>query len=231
MVRDGVAAVRSSQLQQNFPDVCPQDERPFVNALDETVRECTVNVPGSCPAHFLCRFNAKKNRYYCCAPTSERRAVFRAKKTSLPQRCFMNSRSECADDVCKDGAKFLVDDGTKMPKICSPGLFSSCPLGYRCHLRKPQSVSGFCCKVSSNSVTEGCPPGEYALTSNEKIVECDPFNNGSRTCPAAFSCQYAMLFQRYQCCGKQPPEEQERIEQGSFQHFPSLCSTLLECLF
>ncbi|KAL6727225.1 hypothetical protein Aduo_009120 [Ancylostoma duodenale] len=230
-------------------DVCPQDERPFVNAMDETVRECAVNVPGSCPAHFLCRFNAKKNRYYCCAPTSENlcpegRAVFRAKKTALPQRCFVNSRNECADgfscqssvkgvtqgfccserNVCKDGAKFLVDDSTKMPKICSSGLFNACPLGYRCHLRKPQSVSGFCCKVNSNTVTEGCPPGEYALTSNEKIVECDPFNSESgcppsqvaflkgnnplvctssgNNCPLGYFCQFSDKNKQFQCCGR-----------------------------
>ncbi|KAK6041511.1 hypothetical protein COOONC_20984 [Cooperia oncophora] len=95
-----------------------------------------------------------------------------------------------------------------MPRICTPGLYHSCPLGYQCQLPKPQSTSGFCCKVDINAVTEGCPPAEYALTSEQKVVECDPFN-ASRSCPAGFTCQFAVLFQRYQCCGKVPSDESE----------------------
>ncbi|KHJ92104.1 EB module [Oesophagostomum dentatum] len=165
----------------------------------------------------------------------EGRAAFRAKKTSSPQQCLMNVPTECADgfscqskvkgvtqgyccsekSVCKDNAKFLLDDGTKMPKVCTPGLYQSCPMGYRCQLRTPQSTSGFCCKVSAKIATEGCPPGQYALVRKEKIVECSPFN-GDASCPATFSCQYAVEFQKYQCCGHQPLEEEEQDEQGQF---------------
>ncbi|VDM67080.1 unnamed protein product, partial [Strongylus vulgaris] len=163
----------------------------------------------------------------------EGRAIFRAKETSLPRRCLMNVPRECAEGfscqsrirgatqgfccVCKDNARFLLDDGTKMPKICSHGLFSNCPPGYSCQLRMPLLSSGFCCKVSGNVVTasqrivEGCPPGEYALTRDDKIVDCDPFSSKS-SCPLTFSCQYAVAFRRYQCCGTQPPEEQEKIQ-------------------
>ncbi|CAJ0597522.1 unnamed protein product [Cylicocyclus nassatus] len=164
-------------------NICPKDERPYMET-DDTVRECAVNIPGSCPSHFLCRFNSKMNKYYCCAPAVE--------------------------GVCKDNAKYLVDDGTKMPRICTPGLLSACPAGYSCQLRMPFSTSGYCCQLSSNVVMEGCPPGEYALTKAKKIVECDPFNGSS--CPSSFSCQFAVAFQRYQCCGNQPPEEQQKVE-------------------
>jgi hypothetical protein len=44
--------------------VCPEGEKAYVNAADMSVRECLINVDGSCPASYLCRFNAQKNRYY-----------------------------------------------------------------------------------------------------------------------------------------------------------------------
>uniref|UniRef100_A0A8R1DIZ4 BPTI/Kunitz inhibitor domain-containing protein n=1 Tax=Caenorhabditis japonica TaxID=281687 RepID=A0A8R1DIZ4_CAEJA len=218
-------------------DVCPDEERAFINSLDETVRECAINVPGSCPADFLCRFNAQRNRYYCCAPTTENvcpdgRALFRAKKTLLPIRCTLNNPNTCPDgyscqsrsknvlqgfccsarNICKGDSEFLMDEKSKMPRICTPGAFISCPVGYRCHKQTPSSMSGFCCRGEINAISEGCPPGEYAYAKKKEIVACDPFNPENKGCPATFSCQYAVAFQRYQCCGKDPIEENE-IEQ------------------
>ncbi|CAO4368107.1 unnamed protein product [Caenorhabditis nigoni] len=218
-------------------DVCPSEERAFINSLDETVRECAINVPGSCPADFLCRFNAQRNRYYCCAPTTENvcpdgRALFRAKKTLLPIRCTLNNPNTCPDgyscqsrsknvlqgfccsarNVCKGDSEFLMDEKSKMPRICTPGAFISCPVGYRCHKQTPSSMSGFCCRGEINAISEGCPPGEYAYAKKNEVVACDPFNPENKGCPATFSCQFAVAFQRYQCCGKDPIEEDE-IEQ------------------
>ena len=67
-----------------------------------------------------------------------------------------------------------------------------------------------------NAVTEGCPPGEYAYTLKNQVVSCDPFNPQNKPCPDKYSCQYAISYQRYQCCGKEPIEEDEVIsyEQG-----------------
>ncbi|KAK6041512.1 Kunitz/Bovine pancreatic trypsin inhibitor domain protein [Cooperia oncophora] len=50
---------------------CPADERPYMVSVDETVKECSMNIPGSCPTQFLCRFNLQRNKYYCCAPNPE----------------------------------------------------------------------------------------------------------------------------------------------------------------
>ena len=50
--------------------VCPVGEKAFVNAKDQSVRECIINNEGSCPSGYLCRFNFLKNRYYCCAALS-----------------------------------------------------------------------------------------------------------------------------------------------------------------
>ncbi|PIO58165.1 hypothetical protein TELCIR_20405, partial [Teladorsagia circumcincta] len=163
-------------------EYCAEGERPYMVSIDESVKECSANVPGSCPAQFLCRFNLQRNKYYCCAPNPE--------------------------SVCKGDAQYIVDDGSKMPRICTPGLFHSCPLGYQCQLPKSQSTSGFCCKVDINAITEGCPPTEYALTNDRKVVECNPFNS-TQSCPAGFTCQFAVLFQRYQCCGKNPSDATE----------------------
>ncbi|KAK6742680.1 hypothetical protein RB195_010126 [Necator americanus] len=224
---------------------CPKDEQPYMNPLDESVRECAMNVPGTCPAHFLCRFNGKKNRYYCCAPSAENlcpegRALYRSKKTSLPLRCFINSPNVCSNgfscqsrtkevtqgfccskkSVCRDDAKFLLDEKTKMPMICTSGSFSYCPMGYRCQMLKLHSSTGFCCKVSSVQRTEryqccggqssveeetmreegyGCPPSQVAFLLNNEIVLCTSSEN---KCPLGYFCQFSAKNKRYQCCGQ-----------------------------
>ncbi|TKR64319.1 hypothetical protein L596_024878 [Steinernema carpocapsae] len=113
-------------------------------------------------------------------------------------------------DVCKGNAEFLIDDKTKMPRMCSPGAFISCSTGYKCH-KQQNSQHGFCCKGHISAMTEGCPPGEYVYTKKKQIVACDPFNPENQPCPATYSCQYAVNFQRYQCCGKDPIEEEEAV--------------------
>uniref|UniRef100_A0A7E4W2H1 Kunitz/Bovine pancreatic trypsin inhibitor domain protein n=1 Tax=Panagrellus redivivus TaxID=6233 RepID=A0A7E4W2H1_PANRE len=217
-------------------DVCPEGERPFINSIDESVKECTINVPGTCPSNFLCRFSASRNRYHCCASKSgnvcpDGRALYRQPNNMQPMRCTLNGlQSGCPDgyscqsraqgvlqgyccssqNVCKGGAEFLIDDRSNMPKICTPGAFISCPTGYRCQ-KSPGGVNGHCCKGEIAAITEGCPPGEYAYSLKREIVSCDPFNPQNKPCPESYSCQYAIAFQRYQCCGKEPIEEEETI--------------------
>ncbi|KAI6187724.1 hypothetical protein M3Y98_00275600 [Aphelenchoides besseyi] len=218
-------------------DVCPEGEKAYVNPLDESVKECTINMAGSCPSNYLCRFSPVHNRYYCCASRSgnvcpDGRAIYRISKTLQPTRCTLSSaQNPCPDgfscqsrvadvlqgyccssqNVCRGGADFLIDETTKMPKICMPGAFVSCPTGYRCY-KSPGSTSGYCCKGDNNmAITEGCPPGEFAYTRKREIVNCDPFNMQDKGCPMHYSCQYALAFQRYQCCGKEPIDEDEEI--------------------
>uniref|UniRef100_A0A1I7XAX5 Kunitz/Bovine pancreatic trypsin inhibitor domain protein n=1 Tax=Heterorhabditis bacteriophora TaxID=37862 RepID=A0A1I7XAX5_HETBA len=245
-------------------DVCPKEERAYINALDESIRECAINVPGSCPANFLCRFSSGKNRYYCCNYYNSKefltfisntknvrakfdyfyemiiiylsldvcpdgRALYRVSKSLLPVRCTMNSPNVCADgyscqsrsvgvlqgfccsarNVCKGDAEFLMDEKTKMPRICTPGAFISCPVGYRCYRHSPFLTNGFCCKGEITAFSEGCPPNEYAFTHKGQVTTCDPFNPENKGCPTTFSCQFSITFQRYQCCGKDPIEEEE----------------------
>lgn len=73
--------------------MCPETEKAYVNAADMSVRECLINVDGelvcfdlfdvlclgSCPANYLCRFNALKNRYFCCASISGGELKLKAK--------------------------------------------------------------------------------------------------------------------------------------------------------
>lgn len=51
---------------ETFTGVCPNGEKAYMNAYDSSARECVINVEGSCPDKYLCRFNMQKNRYYCC---------------------------------------------------------------------------------------------------------------------------------------------------------------------
>ena len=64
-------------------DVCPEGERAFINAIDESVKECAINVAGSCPSNFLCRFSANHNRYYCCASKTGSRCFVLKYTTNL----------------------------------------------------------------------------------------------------------------------------------------------------
>uniref|UniRef100_A0A914C9P6 BPTI/Kunitz inhibitor domain-containing protein n=1 Tax=Acrobeloides nanus TaxID=290746 RepID=A0A914C9P6_9BILA len=217
-------------------DVCPEGERAFINAIDESVKECAINLAGACPTGFLCRFSPNHNRYYCCASKSgnvcpDGKALYRVSKTLEPNRCTLNSASNTCPDgyscqsrahnvlqgycctaqnVCKGGGEFYIDDRSKMPKICTPGAFITCPVGYRCQ-KAINSVNGYCCKGEITAVTEGCPPGEYAYTQQKVVVRCDPFNPENLGCPEQYSCQYAISHQRYQCCGKEPYEEEEVV--------------------
>lgn len=100
-----------------------------------------------------------------------------------------------------------------MPKICMQGAFSACDEGYRCY-KAANSANGYCCKGEGSVIAGGCPPGEYAFTKKDEIVQCDPFNLQDKGCPAKYSCQYALTFQRYQCCGKEPVEEEEIVTVG-----------------
>ncbi|CAD5219795.1 unnamed protein product [Bursaphelenchus xylophilus] len=221
-------------------DVCPEGEKAYVNPLDETVKECTINMAGSCPADYLCRFSPSHNRYYCCASRNgnmcpDGRALYRTPRTFLPTRCTLSQvQNGCPDgfscqsrvdgvlqgycctsnSVCRNGADFLIDDKTKMPQVCMPGAFAMCPAGYRCNKASNSASTGYCCKGEIKAITEGCPPGEYAYTKQKEIVQCDPFNIQDKGCPAHYSCQYAIAFQRYQCCGKEPLDEEALETQG-----------------
>jgi hypothetical protein len=90
----------------------------------------------------------------------------------------------------------LVDDKTKMPKVCLLGALSACPPGYRCS-KSQNSLTGYCCKGEIAPVTEGCPKDlPYAFTRQRQIVSCDPFNPQDKECPTHYSCQYALSLQR-----------------------------------
>ncbi|KAH7731228.1 protein T22F7.3 [Aphelenchoides avenae] len=200
--------------------VCPDGEKAYMNAMDESVKECTINVPGSCPANYLCRFSPSRNRYFCCASKTgnvcpDGKALFRMAKTLQPTRCTLNTpMNTCPDSftyVCREGGEFLIDEKTKMPKLCMPGSFQSCPNGYRCY-KSAGNHNGYCCKGETTAVTEGCPPGEYAYMKRSEVIQCDPFNIQNKGCPPKYTCQYATSFQRYQCCGKEPIEEDEMVE-------------------
>lgn len=103
----------------------------------------------------------------------------------------------------------MVDEKTKMPRICMLGAFMACPPGYRCS-KSHSSLTGHCCKGDIVAVTEGCPKDlPYAFTRKREIVSCDPFNLQDKECPPHYSCQYAISLQRYQCCGKEPMDEDE----------------------
>lgn len=92
-------------------EVCPDGEKAYVNAVDMGVRECLINVEGSCPSNYLCRFNALKNRYYCCASITgdlcpAGKALYREPSSKGPIRCTISSNSNqcpngytCQSDV------------------------------------------------------------------------------------------------------------------------------------
>uniref|UniRef100_A0A914GXV3 BPTI/Kunitz inhibitor domain-containing protein n=1 Tax=Globodera rostochiensis TaxID=31243 RepID=A0A914GXV3_GLORO len=160
------------------------------------------------------------------------RALFRAPKTLHPLRCIFGSKvsvvEQCPegfscqsrvpddlqghccsiDEICRGGMPFLPDDRTQMPKSCVPGAFSACPSAFHCEKSHTSAIrsGGICCKRrqmnGKDGQPDGCPPGESVLFREFVVVQCDPFNTQYKSCPARFTCQFASIHQRYQCCAK-----------------------------
>ncbi|CAJ0941855.1 unnamed protein product, partial [Mesorhabditis belari] len=211
-------------------DVCPDGEKAYVNAADMSVRECLINVEGSCPSNYLCRFNALKNRYYCCASISGElcpsgKALYREPASKAPIRCTISSNSNqcpnsysCQSDVpgafqgyccsanalCPNKAEFYLEEKTQMPRSCTMGSFITCPTGFTCQSNSADAKNGHCCRGEEKSVSDGCPPNEYVYMKDNEIAPCDPFNPPNAPCPNGYSCQWSLANQRYQCCGATP---------------------------
>uniref|UniRef100_A0A914C9V7 BPTI/Kunitz inhibitor domain-containing protein n=1 Tax=Acrobeloides nanus TaxID=290746 RepID=A0A914C9V7_9BILA len=208
-------------------EVCPEGEKAYVNAADMGVRECLINVDGSCPSNYLCRFNALKNRYYCCASITgdlcpSGKALYRDASSKSPIRCTISASSAqcpngytCQSDVpgafqgyccsasylCPNKAEFFIEENTQMPRSCTVGAFITCPNGYSCQSTQNEYTTGHCCKGDVVSVSDGCPPNEFVYMKDNQIATCDPFNPPNAPCPTGYSCQWSISNQRYQCCG------------------------------
>ncbi|KAJ1358571.1 hypothetical protein KIN20_017038 [Parelaphostrongylus tenuis] len=211
-------------------EVCPEGEKAYVNAVDMSVRECLINVEGSCPNNYLCRFNALKNRYYCCASITgdlcpAGKALYREPSSKAPIRCTISSSSNqcptsytCQSDVpgafqgyccsasylCPNKSEFYLEESNQMPRSCTVGAFITCPNGYSCQSTQTEFTTGYCCKGEVASLSDGCPPNEYVYMKDNQIAPCDPFNPPNAPCPNGYSCQWSLANQRYQCCGATP---------------------------
>ncbi|PAV76107.1 hypothetical protein WR25_21575 isoform B [Diploscapter pachys] len=211
-------------------DVCPEGEKAYVNAVDMSVRECLINVEGSCPSNYLCRFNAQKNRYYCCASITgdlcpSGKALYREPSSKSPIRCTISASANqcpngysCQSDVpgafqgyccsssflCPNRAEFHIEESSQMPRSCTVGAFITCPNGFSCQSTQNEFTTGFCCKGEIASVSDGCPPNEFVYMKDNQIAPCDPFNPPNAPCPTGYSCQWSLSNQRYQCCGATP---------------------------
>uniref|UniRef100_A0A914CB91 BPTI/Kunitz inhibitor domain-containing protein n=1 Tax=Acrobeloides nanus TaxID=290746 RepID=A0A914CB91_9BILA len=223
--------------------VCPEGEKAYINAMDMTVRECLINEQHSCPNDYLCRFNAQKNRYFCCSSLAKTKsycptghAPFRDPLTKQPNRCTMNTintgcpdafscQSELAgalqgyccstNDICPNKEEYYLDETTLMPRACTIGQFVTCPTGYQCQSQHDPML-GYCCKgVSMATSSDGCPPGEIVYMERNEVAACDPFNPQNQGCPTGFTCQWSVRSQRYQCCGSDPlPTPSESSNDG-----------------
>ena len=60
-----------------------------------TVRECLINEQHSCPNDYLCRFNAQKNRYFCCSSLAKTKSSFvnlHQKKSQFLEKVWILTR-------------------------------------------------------------------------------------------------------------------------------------------
>uniref|UniRef100_A0A915CB21 BPTI/Kunitz inhibitor domain-containing protein n=4 Tax=Parascaris univalens TaxID=6257 RepID=A0A915CB21_PARUN len=211
-------------------DICPDGEKAYVNAADMSVRECLINVDGSCPSNYLCRFNTQRNRYYCCASITGElcpngKALYRESSSKSPIRCTISSSNSqcpsgysCQSDVqgafqgyccstnylCPNKMDFYIEESNAMPRSCTLGAFITCPNGYTCQSTQNDFSTGYCCKGELTSVSDGCPPNEYVYMKDNQVASCDPFNPLNAPCPSGYSCQWSLSNQRYQCCGSTP---------------------------
>uniref|UniRef100_A0A913HEF1 BPTI/Kunitz inhibitor domain-containing protein n=1 Tax=Strongyloides stercoralis TaxID=6248 RepID=A0A913HEF1_STRER len=215
-------------------DVCPDGEKAFVNAADNSVRECLVNVEGSCPSNYLCRFNSQKNRYYCCSNIKgdlcpQGKSVFRDIANKNPMRCTIGG-NQCSsgyscqstipeafqgyccsnNHICPDKGEFFIEESSQMPRSCTIGAFITCPNGYSCQQSVQESNTGYCCKGEIVTFSGGCPPNEYVYMKDNEIASCDPFNPSNAPCPPTYTCQWSKTNMRYQCCSSTVPIQQSK---------------------
>ncbi|CAJ0580667.1 unnamed protein product, partial [Mesorhabditis spiculigera] len=212
--------------------VCPDGEKAYINSVDMTVKECLINEHSSCPRDYLCRFNAQKNRYFCCGSIKKSycppgRAPYKDQQSLQPLRCTMHAAtSSCPDgfacqsdlqdalqgyccsvaDICPNREEYFLDESTGMPRSCTVGHFVTCPTGFSC-MTQYDGMIGYCCRsrgMPQLAATDGCPPGEIVYMERNEVVACDPFNPVNQGCPNGFSCQWSIRTQRYQCCGADP---------------------------
>lgn len=119
-------------------DVCPEGEKAYINPLDESVKECTINIAGSCPSGFLCRFSPTHNRYYCCASRSG---------SMFYDHIFSYY---LILDVCPNGKALYRNQKTLQPTRCTlSSPQTQCSEGYSCQSRVSGVLQGYCCSTQS----------------------------------------------------------------------------------
>ncbi|EPB69115.1 Kunitz/Bovine pancreatic trypsin inhibitor domain protein [Ancylostoma ceylanicum] len=187
--------------------VCPEGEKAYINAIDMTVRECLINEPNSCPTNYLCRFNASKNRYFCCGSTKSSycptgRAPYKDQMSTQAMRCTMSAHvSTCPDgfecqsdvrdalqgyccsvsDICPHKEEYYVDETSGMPRSCSIGHFVTCPAGFTC-MTQSEGVSGYCCRGKPHLMpSDGCPPGEIVFMDKNEPMDARHVKSHSPT--------------------------------------------------
>lgn len=162
----------------HFLDVCPEGEKAYVNALDSSVRECLINVDGSCPSSYLCRFNAQKNRYYCCASISGGKEfnVYSLLDVSL---------IICIADLCPSGKALYRDPTSKSAVRCTISSNSSpCPTGYSCQSDVASAFQGHCCSASFL-----CPNRVDFFIEESTQMPRSCTVGAFITCPNSYTCQ------------------------------------------
>uniref|UniRef100_A0AC35TNF6 Kunitz/Bovine pancreatic trypsin inhibitor domain protein n=1 Tax=Rhabditophanes sp. KR3021 TaxID=114890 RepID=A0AC35TNF6_9BILA len=164
-------------------DVCEDSAKAYMN-IDGTVKECLINIDGSCPSNYLCTFNSKnRGKYYCCKTENFcpiGKSVFKDSSSKSPIRCTISgTNNQCPDnhscqseirnafqgyccssrEVCPNNAEFFVEENTQMPRSCTIGAFITCPNGFSCQSVDNSAISGFCCKGEiTSAASDGCPP-------------------------------------------------------------------------
>ncbi|VDD86305.1 unnamed protein product [Enterobius vermicularis] len=221
--------------------VCPDGEKAFIDPKEITPRECALNVDGSCPSDYVCRFSMQRRRYYCCASSTgsfcpRGKSLFLYPVTRAPIECSIDAFSSCPPSyscqshtsaasqghccstlaICPNEVEFAIDPVTRLPMTCNNDPFAPCPNGYTC-MTQPSTKKMHCCagkSVIKPSKSDGCPPHEFVYTENNEVRVCDPFNAENVPCPKDYTCQWSTQNQRYQCCGSIPVTEAPKTNDG-----------------
>ncbi|KAL3103132.1 hypothetical protein niasHS_002318 [Heterodera schachtii] len=208
------------ECQANVAGSCPSNFLCRFSAAHNKYFCCAPRNGTVCPfGHSLYRTPKSFRPLRCFVGTSETTPLGQCPDGfSCQSRVSSDSQGHCCsvEPICRGGSQFLVEELSQMPKNCVPGAFAECPREFQCeksHANAIQSM-GICCKRNrmnendEKSAEDGCPPGESALFRESSVVQCDPFNPRDRGCPAKFTCQFASIHQRYQCCAKTDGNEE-----------------------
>ncbi|CAD5222287.1 unnamed protein product [Bursaphelenchus xylophilus] len=184
--------------------VCPEGQGVFIDERSQTPQTC-ANDRSDCPFGYLCVFNERRNKFYCCAPNiydqlkcppgldpAKSPTTDQIIGCSVDAQCIPGSKCHKSNGEHQSGLCCLTGppcpptfllDVEQSRKLCNPLKSATCPDGISVCLYSDILERFVCCKRTHRPFKElGKCPGEMMRDSENR--QCSQ----SELCPPSFNC-------------------------------------------